>query len=569
MAGRTPRIEPPDPSTFASLVDLIDDAAERYRDAEALTILREDGSRATWTFPEFRRRSELAASRLRHELGLQPGDRMLTWSPSAREVPAVYTGAMRAGVIFVPLDLRMAPEAMQRIGERSEAKALAYGTGRDAGDPKQVGLGAYPARSVDELTADAPSPAEEDAWISEVRSWPRPTRDDVFEIVYTSGTTGTPKGVMLTHGNLLATIEGGTKVIEVKHHRVVSVLPLSHLFEQLVFYYAMSLGAPILYVRWRSARVLLEAIREHRTTTMVVVPQILELFWTALTREMERRGALPAFNALRAIARHLPYPIRRRLFTSIHRQLGGELTLFICSGAFLPPALQQGWEDLGVIVQQGFGATETGLATVTTKRDHGLGTVGRPMPPNEVSLADDGEILVRGPAVFKGYWEDPAATAGAFDADGWYRTSDVGHWDPKGHLVLSGRKKNMIVLPNGFNVFPEDIENELHTSGIREAVVLETSPGRIEAVVLAGAGPAAPRPVGEHREGASAVTISNEERARIDAAIKDANRRLGISQRVEGWRLWPEEDFPRTHTLKVKRGQVRAWVAADTPLPVA
>jgi long-chain acyl-CoA synthetase len=475
---------------------------------------------------------------------------------------------MRAGVRFVPLDLRMAPEAMRRIAERSEAKALAYGAGRDAGDPKDVGLDAYRLATVDDLTADAPSPADEETWIQEVRSWPRPTRDDVFEIVYTSGTTGMPKGVMLTHGNLLATIEGGTKVIEVKHHRVVSVLPLSHLFEQLVFYYAVSLGAPILYVRWRSARVLLEAIRDHRTTTMVVVPQILELFWTALTREIERRGALRAFNGLRAIARRLPYPVRRRLFASIHRQLGGQLTLFICSGAFLPPSLQQGWEDLGVIVQQGFGATETGLATVTTKRDHGLGTVGRPMPPNEVSLGGDGEILVRGPAVFKGYWEDPAATAAAFDRGGWYHTADVGHWDDAGHLVLSGRKKNMIVLPNGFNVFPEDIENELHASGIREAVVLETSPGRIEAVVLPGEGPAAPRSADEHLDERPATAISDEERARINAAIKDANRRLGVSQRVEGWRVWPEADFPRTHTLKVKRDAVRAWVDADAPLKV-
>ena len=562
------RIDPPDPRAFSSLVDVVDDAAERYGDAEALAILREDGTRESWSFRELRRRSELAAWRLRHDLGLEPGDRLLTWSPSAPQVPAVYTAAMRAGIRFVPLDLRMAPEAMHRVARRAGARALAYGTGRDAPDPKDAGLEGYPARTVDELTADPPSQADEEAWLGEVRSWPRPTRDDVFEIVYTSGTTGTPKGVMLTHGNLLATIEGGTEVIEVKQHRVVSVLPLSHLFEQLVVYYAVSLGAPILYVRWRSARVLIEAIRDHKTTTMVVVPQILELFWTALTREIERRGALGTFNRLRAIARRLPYPVRRIIFGSIHAQLGGHLSLFLCSGAFLPPSLQQGWEDLGVVVMQGFGATETGLATVTTKHDHGLGTVGRAMPPNEVKLADDGEILVRGPAVFSGYWEDPAATAAAFDEGGWYHTADVGHWDGEGHLVLSGRKKNMIVLPNGFNVFPEDIENVLHTAGIRDSVVLETTPGRIEAVVLAGEGPVAPRPTDEHGEGGPPIAIPDAERARIDTAIKEANRRLGISQRVEGWRLWPEADFPRTHTLKVKRDLVREWVGSDAPLKV-
>ena len=569
---------PPDPTQLDSVVDILDEAAERYGGAEALALKGEDGAKESWSFRELRRRSELAAWRLRNELGLAAGDRLLTLSPSAPQLAAAYFGAMRAGLIFVPLDLRMAAEAMQRIAERSAARALAHGTGRDVPQPRDAGLGHLPARSTDELAAPAPSPAEEEAWLAEVRGWRRPTREDTFQMVFTSGTTGRPKGVVVTHGTVLASLQGAELIIEPQEHRVVSLLPLSHLLEQFAgLYYALLVGAASLYVRSRSPRVIFEAIKDHRVTTMVVVPQVLELFWSAITREVDRRGRRRAFDMLRAVARRLPYPARRWIFGSVHRQFGGGLNLFISSGAFLPPALQQAWEDLGVVVMQGYGATETGVATCTTKRDHGIGTVGRSIPPNEVKLADDGEILVRGPAVFPGYWEDPEATKAAFDEEGYYHTGDVGRWDDRGHLILSGRKKNMIVLPNGFNVFPEDIENALHIAGIRDAVVLETSPGRIEAVVLPGEGPAAPRPAEEQRttsgvpgtaDPAPTSALSDAESARMEAAIKAANRALGIHQRVEGWRVWPEADFPRTHTLKVKRDLVRAWVDADSPLKV-
>jgi long-chain acyl-CoA synthetase len=188
-------------------------------------------------------------------------------------------------------------------------------------------------------------------------------------------------------------------------------------------------------------------------------------------------------------------------------------------------------------------------------------------------IADGGEIQFRGPTVVRGYWENPAATAEAFTADGWYRTGDIGHLDEKGRLILSGRIKDIIVLPNGFNVYPEDIENALRIAGIRDSVVLETQPGRIEAVVLgSAAGATGATGPGATGPGAPGPTVPAEPaaiRERIDRAVKAANATLGPNQRIAGWRLWPEEDFPRTHTLKVKRIQVRAWVAADSPLPIA
>jgi long-chain acyl-CoA synthetase len=546
-------------STLHTLLDLLDEAVAANGDKNALSLRLDNGSTTNWTYRDLDRRSRIAAWRLR-ALGLEAGDRLLTWSPSTPDLPATYFGAMRAGLIIVPLDLRMSPDAIEGIVRTSGAKHLILGTGRDAPDPREAGLDRFPTTALESLTADPDASFPPD-WEAQQAAWPTPDPSDLFELVFTSGTTGTPKGVMLAHENVVASIETFHRIVPRMEHRLVSLLPLSHLLEQAVgLFYALSVGADILYVRSRNPRVIFDALRDQRVTSMVVVPQVLDLFWSAIEREVAKRGRETAFRRLRGIARHLPMGLRPRLFGSVHKQLGGHFRLFLSAGAFLPPALQQGWEDLGVTVLQGYGATETGTGSSTRLDDHGLGTVGRPPEGVEMRIADDGEIQFKGPTVVRGYWENPTATAEAFTADGWYRTGDIGHLDDAGRLILSGRVKDIIVLPNGFNVYPEDIENALRIAGIRDSVVLETQPGRIEAVVL---GSAAGAP------GAVETTEPAELRARIDAAVKAANATLGPNQRIAGWRLWPEEDFPRTHTLKLKRSQVRSWIAADSPLPVA
>lgn len=535
-----------------TLLDIFERAVDRYADRVALAMHGEsaDEPDLAWTFRELRHRSRLAAWRLR-ALGLEPGDRLLTWSPSTPRLPAAYYGAMRAGLVLVPLDLRMAPDAIGRIAQRAEAKRLVVGTGRDAPDPAAAGLSEIPTTTLDELTADPDDTFPAD-WEAALDAWPRPAPADVVELVFTSGTTGAPKGVILAHDNVAASVGAMHRVVPPLEHRVTSLLPLSHLFEQAVgTYYALDVGASIRYVRSANPRIVFETIRDHRTTSMVLVPQILDLFWSAIAREVEKSGRARSFERLRRIARRLPYALRRLLFRRVHARLGGGLRLFVSSGAFLPPALQQAWEDLGVIVIQGYGSTETGFGTCTTREDHGLGTVGRPMPPVEMRLAEDGEIQFRGPTLFKGYWHDPEATAAAFTADGWYRTGDIGRLDEAGRLVLMGRTKDIIVLPNGLNVYPEDIENALRTAGVRDSVVVETRPGRIEAVVLASGDPSDPPAA-----------------AALQTAVRAANATLAPHQRVAAARVWPDDDFPRTHTFKVKRDVVRRWAVAEEPLPV-
>ncbi len=406
----------PDPRLFTSVVDILDDAAARYPSARPTLSLRtDDGIEIAWSAAELRHRARLAAWRLR-AAGLAAGDRLMTWSPSTPRLPAVFWGAAMGGIVLVPLDLRMAPAVLRRIAERSGTTHMALGTGLDAPDPDSAGLAGITVMTLDSLTSDADDTFPAD-WETQLDGWPRPVRSDLFEIVYTSGTTSAPKGVMLTHGNMLSTAELCVAMLPPRVLRAVSLLPLSHLFEQgPVLLYGTLIGAEVVYVRSRNPRVIFEALRELRVTTMIVTPQLIELFWTAITREVDRQGKRATFERARRLARHLPYRARRLLFRSIHRQLGGEFAMFVSAGAYLPPELQRCWEDLGVVVLQGYGATECGPASANSEARHPAGVVGRPIPPIGLRLAEGtSEIMVSGPSVSPGYWQDPDATAAAFD----------------------------------------------------------------------------------------------------------------------------------------------------------
>ena len=224
--------EYPDPRHFGALVELLDDAAERYpADRDSLSLRTDVGITLAWSSHEVRRRARIAAWRLR-ALGLEQGDRLLTWSPSTPVLPAVYWGAMMAGITIVPLDLRMAPAVLRRIADQADTGWLAVGTGQDAPDPLAAGLDHLSVVTIDELVGE---PADDERfppdWESRLDGWPRAGRSDLVEIIYTSGTTGQPKGVQLTHDTFLSTLEVALVIMPPRHHRLVGILPLSHLFE--------------------------------------------------------------------------------------------------------------------------------------------------------------------------------------------------------------------------------------------------------------------------------------------------------------------------------------------------
>jgi len=242
------------------------------------------------------------------------------------------------------------------------------------------------------------------------------------------------------------------------------------------------------------------------------------------------------------VARYLPMNLRRILFRDVHARLGGRLDFVVCGGAHLDARLAQRWENLGIKVVIGYGLTEASpIVTVNSLAHRNLRSVGRPVPCTQLRLAPDGEILIRGRNVTRGYWRDPEATRQAF-AEGWYRTGDLGHLDAAGELYLKGRKKNMIALPNGLNVYPEDVEQALlQEAGVRDAVVIGRERGgdvELHALLLLEEG--------------------------VDAAglVGRVNRRLAAHQRLKGHLVWPEPDFPRTHTLKPKRDEMIKAISA-------
>ena len=294
---------------------------------------------------------------------------------------------------------------------------------------------------------------------------------------------------MLTHGNMLSTLEVCRVLLPPRAHRArlaaAAVAPVRAGAGAVLRHDDRRRGP---YVRSRNPRVIFEALRELRVTTMVVTPQLLEIFWTAITREVDRQGKRGDVRAGAAASPGAsPIRPRRLLFRASTRSWAASCTLFVSAGAYLPPELQRAWEDLGVIVLQGYGATECGPAVgqhraATTRRASSAG-------PSRRSSCGWPRARSRDPGrrarrVSPGYWQDPRRPRPPSTPDGWYHTGDIGRFDEHGRLVLSGRTKNIIVLPNGLNVFPEDIEAALQDHGLTQSVVLETAPGRIEAVVL-------------------------------------------------------------------------------------
>jgi long-chain acyl-CoA synthetase len=530
-----------DPATCDSLVDLLDRAAAVYGDAPALSVWTDKGLAETWGYRTLQARSRNAAVHLSSDLALETGDRMLVWGAPSPELAAVLFGAIRAGVVLVPLDLRMSADAVGRIAASSSARALAVGTGVTPEGIEAAGVGALPSATVTRLVRNAETPPRPSAERGSLRG-------HSFEIIYTSGATGQPKGAILTHGAILTWVEQISLIIRPRRHQIVSLLPLAHIFGQLTeLFYALSVGSHVTYVHSRAPKTIFAAMHAMRVTSLVLVPAALELFWSGLMREVDRRGRRRQFELLRAVARRLPPPARRLLFHSVHAQLGGSLELIISAAAALPPDLHQAWEDLGITLLEGYGATECGMIACETETDHPTGTVGRPIVASSVSLGDDGEVLVGGPGLFSGYWRDEVATRDALTDGGLYRTGDYARTDGQGRLVLLGRTKNRIVMPDGMKVYPEDIEAALRSAGAGEAVVAETTPGRLEAVLVMRQAPAADAP------GASGPTV----------LMREANRVLGVHQRLSAARVWPETDFPRTHTLKVRREPVIAWLRSD------
>ena len=511
----TPHTSVPD-----TIVEFLREAAARHGPRDAL-LIKPAFRYIRWTYDRLWEDSGRVATLLQRR-GFNKGDQAILWGPNSPHWVLAFFGCLRAGVVLIPLDLRSAPDYVSRVISRTEPKLAFTSRFTPKGD---VVLG-VPEITFEELElaiADLPTP-------DPVSIQP----DDLAEIMFTSGTTGDPKGVMLTHRNLTANIEGISQYISVdSSSRLLSILPLSHMYEQMGgLFFTLHSGASVTYPTSRQPTVLSRTMRERKITTMLMVPQALELLMNGIEREVIRQGKERLWKKLLKVAERTPFGLRRHLFRTVHKQFGGKLDLIVSGGAPLDRDLGRKWEMLGIKVLQGYGATEASpVISNHTMVERRPDSTGRPLPNVQVKISEQGEILVKGDNITPGYYNAPEETAKAFE-DGWYKTGDLGYFDKDGFLHIQGRVKDMIVLSSGQNVFPQDIQT-----------VLVKHPSVKDAVVIG-------LPKGTSVEVHAALILSDPDSAK--QAVDWANSQLAEQQRVRGFTVWPDEDFPRTHTLKVK-----------------
>jgi long-chain acyl-CoA synthetase len=520
-----------------TLTELLDEAAAASGPEPFLGVRTSTTREVSMTLAEFAVAVGNAAARL--AAAVQPRARVLVQGAPGPGFAAALFAAGRADVVLVPLDVRMTADTIDRISALTLPSAILLGTGSTLEPITIPRLATLPVLDLDELAAPPPPDA-----VAALAARKPADPDQPVEILCTSGSTGNPKGVTVTQSMLLASTIRCLATIPAGGNRFVSILPLSHIMEQVAgVIYAVAARAETEYITTLRPDIIAASIRGHRATALVVVPQVLELLFGAIRREADRSGSGRSFRLALRAAPLLPVFARRRLFRKVHEALGGELRLVLCSAAHLSPALQRSWEALGVEVIQGYGSTEAGLVATNFPGRAPVDRVGWWQPPMELRVEADGEVVVRGPSVFAGYWEDAAATAAAFTSDGWYRTGDYGEVDGTGSLRLIGRTRSLIALPNGMNVHPEDVEAALTAEGLMEPLVYDAGSGRIALAYRATAAFADPPP---------------DETAAVAAAVRAANRKLAPHQRVVQQAAFPEPDFPRTHTRKVQRSVVAA-----------
>jgi len=524
-----------------TLVDILRSSVKKYPHAPAVTIKR--GFRVlTLSYVQLYELSQKIACFLAKS-GIQPGENIVILAPNSPYLVSLFFGVLMRGCRIVPLTIQSQPEFVLKALAQTEAKVFFKYTLFTAAIPSSISV--FDIDFIDELVADCNI---KDFKIHEV------SKNDLAQILYTSGTTGEPKGVMLTHANMASNICSIAELIhpESGKDRLLSILPLSHILEQTIgLFLPIYKGVQVIYTH--SPAAIAELMNKYRITKMVAVPEFLQVIRSRILGAIDKKHLTKLFNWLMCLASKINARwFSRILFKFILNQFGGELDTIASGGAPLDPELELWWNHLGVIILQGYGLTETSpTVTTNTYEIHRFASVGKTLRDVDVHIADDGEILVKGPNVSQGYYKNEEKTRDTFDSDGWFHTGDMGEFDQDKFLFLRGRKKYMILGPGGQNVFPEDLEGVLRElSGVTDAAVLglESHGGSvtIHAVLLLKKDAPHPRDI-----------------------IARANKKLASYQQITDWSIWPETDFPRSATRKVKKEEVRKYLEGQKKATVA
>lgn len=473
--------------------------------------------------------------------GLKKGDKVAIWAGNCPEYCILYFGCWVMGAVVVPIDVRTTEETMRLFLTKAKCK-IGFKSKFIPGNFSKLVKESFYLEDLVEIGANVIHLRGGLAWHPKVKP------DDLAEITFTSGTTGTPKGVVLTHANFLSNIQALILTFPFKkEYRALSILPLSHAFEQVVDFLSLyKAGIKVTYLERINRLTILKTLRKNKITSVALVPQVLQLLISGIEAQVEKENKQKIWTFLNNLSSNLPFFARRLLFRSVLNKIGPNLLFFGCGSAPLNLKLSQKWENLGIEIYEGYGATETTAAlTISTSFYKKLGSVGKPLPGIAIRIDDQTqEILAKGPNISSGYFQDEEKTEAAFK-NGWYHTGDVGELDSDGFLYITGRVAFRIVLPNGQKVYPEDIEKKLNAHPmVTESCVVGVKK--------------------EEGETVHAVVITKHPK-KLSEIIKDTNQKLASHEQILEASVWKEEDFPRTPILKIERKKVASSLAASHP----
>jgi long-chain acyl-CoA synthetase len=517
------------------------------------------------TYGELRDETELIACGLA-ALGVQPltgklaivGDNRPEWAIS-------YLAAACTGIVCVPIDKDLKETEVQNILLLSGAQVL-------IGDDKHIAMVQSARKNLPAMTSvvnmDSAQSSEEILSIDDLKNIGKKrlasgrndfaeatvTSDQVLSILFTSGTMGNPKGAMLTHANVASNLVDAVRWVNLRESdSFLSVLPIHHSYECTDgFLLAIYAGATISYAE--NLRRIPDNLVETRSTAMLGVPLLWHAIYKKIEMAMAEQGTWKVNAAKKAASfaeKYLGFNIRRLLFAKVHRKFGGHLRILISGGAAIDPAVAKGFRELGIEFLQGYGLTESSpIITVNRNKAFRDNSAGLPLPSVEVRIAEDGEILARGPNIMKGYYNNPEGTREALEG-GWLHTGDLGYLDEDGFLYIQGRKKAVIVTPAGKKIYPEEVEAEILKSPyILECVVwgrVSDNPGAetaIEAIVV---------PNVEYLESrGTAVGDKNLVESIVRKEVKECCQRLASFKRITRL-LIQHEELEKTTTKKIKR----------------
>ena len=480
-----------------------------------------------------------AAYRFARELevrGIAKGDKVLIWGENCAEWIAAFFGCVLRGTVVVPIDKIATPDFASRVALQVGAKLCVCGP--------HLEFSATPTLDLEQLSETIAPRSAEPVDFSNI------SRDDIVEIVFTSGTTAEPRGVVITHANILANLEPLEREIGkyLKYERIfhplrfLNLLPLSHVFGQFlgIFLPQLMAGTVLFHDSLNPAEVM-RVIKIEHVSVVVAVPRLMESLKHKIERDLESTGDLTQFKRQFETAKNEHFVKRWWRFRSIHDQFGWKFWAFISGGAALDAETEEFWRRLSFVVIQGYGLTETtSLISLNHPFHTGKRSIGKVLEGREIKLDDNGEILVRGQNVAAGYWQGNELKP-VLGEGGWFRTGDLGEMDAEGNLYFKGRKKNVIVTREGMNVYPDDLEAALRQQHeVRDCVVVGLEQGG--------------------NAEACAVLILRDS-ADPESVVRNANRQLAEFQQMRRWFVWPDQDFPRTSTQKPRLNVIQQVVA--------